>query len=501
MNMRSTKIVKIAAFAVVYIFFQTSCSKEFLDQKPNNSITDENFYKTEDDAIRATNAVYNPLQGLYNGAAWQILDIMSDDADKGGSGAGDESDLNDLDNFSMDATQPKLNTYYTQCYLGVQRANLVLGKVPGITGMSETTRKRCLGEAYFLRAYYYYMLVRLFGDVPFYTKPITLEESYNIKRTSKSIVYNGIVSDLISAAGFLPADRFSGDNAGRVNSWAAKGMLASVYLTINEKEKAAEQALAVINSGKYTLNQEYGDNFDVKKENGPESLFEVQYRNVGGSFKFFSQGNVVNTWFAPRNLDLVVDKPGYGFNVPTEDLVSEYERDKDKKIIDKRRPASIWMPGDVFDGQTFPPSQDGSPRGYNVRKYFVSKNIEFADANGWSCAGNIPVMRYSEVLLIAAEALGAGAGDKYINEVRKRAGLSDIQSGSTDFLEAVYKERRIEFSSEMHRWFDLIRHPDPNYMLNKMRAVGKNPSQKHYLMPLPQIERDKNPNLTQNDGY
>jgi hypothetical protein len=112
-------------------------------------------------------------------------------------------------------------------------------------------------------------------------------------------------------------------------------------------------------------------------------------------------------------------------------------------------------------------------------------------------------MRYSEVLLIAAEALGSGEGDKHINAVRKRAGLPDIQVGlSADaFLAAVYKERRIEFSAEMHRWFDLIRHPDPNYMVTVMQAAGKNAQAKHMLMPIPQGERDKNPNLTQNPGY
>jgi hypothetical protein len=500
--MKSNKITKIVGLASICILFQTSCSKDYLNLTPNNSITDDNFYKTEDDAIRATNAVYTPLQGLYNGAAWQILDIMSDDADKGGNGAGDEADINDLDNFTMNPNQPKINTYYSQCYQGVQRANLVIEKVPGIASMNESTRKRCLGEAYFLRAYYYYMLVRLFGDVPFYTKPITSEQSYTITRTDKSIVFDGIIADLIASASFLPLEKYSGENAGRVNEGSARGMLASVYLTLNQKEKAAEQALAVINSGIYDLNPKYGDNFNLKNENGIESLFEVQYRNVGGSFSFFSQGNVVNTWFAPRAMDLVVDKPGYGFNVPTQDFVNQYERDPTTDtIIDKRRSSSIWMPGDVYDGKTFPPSQDGSPRGYNVKKYFVSKNVEFADANGWSCAGNIPILRYAEVLLIAAEAFGKGAGDEYINKVRKRAGLADLQVGSGDFLEAVYKERRLEFSSEMHRWFDLIRHPEPGYMIKKMKAAGKTPSQKHYLMPLPQIEIDKNPNLKQNAEY
>ena len=501
--MKSSKILKIAAFAFAYLVIQTSCKKEFLDLKPNNSVTDENFYQSETDAIRATNACYSPLQGLYNGAAWQIIDIMSDDADKGGGGASDAAEINELDNFSLNSFNPRINTYYVQCYLGIQRANLVIEKVPKIEVMNPTIRGRSKGEAHFLRAFYYYMLVRLYGDVPLYTKPITLPEAYEIKRSSKELVYSTIISDLDSAILLLQKTKYTGEDVGRVNSWAARGMLASVYLTRNQKEKAAEQALAVINSGLYSLNSNFGDNFDVNKENGPESLFEVQYRNSGGSFIYFGQGNVLNCWFAPRARDLVINS-GYGFNIPTQDFVNQYEKDASQKIKDKRRPASIWMPGDEFDGKTQPASLEGSPNGFNIRKYFVSAKNTSADSDGWSCAGNVPILRYAEVLLIAAEALGAGVGEVYINEVRTRAGLPDIQTGLSpdQFLEAVYKERRIEFVAEMHRWFDLLRHPNPNYMINVMKAAGKSSVQpKHYLMPIPQEERDRNPNLTQNAGY
>ena len=133
--MKSKNITWIAFLAMI-LMVQTSCQKDYLDLKPNNSITDENFYQTEEDAIRATNAAYTPAQGLYNGAAWQILDIMSDDADKGGGGAGDEADVNDLDNFAMNSFNPKITNYYTQCYLGIQRANLVIDRIPGIAAMS-----------------------------------------------------------------------------------------------------------------------------------------------------------------------------------------------------------------------------------------------------------------------------------------------------------------------------------------------------------------------------
>lgn len=502
----SNKILRL--FTLLLAAGLIACDKDFLDQTPNNSITDANFYRTEADAVAAVNSVYTPAMGLYNGAAWQLLDVMSDDSDKGGGGANDAVEVYELDNFTLNSFNPIVATYYGQCYQGIQRACIVLEKVPAITQMSSTIRKRCLGEAHFLRGYYYFMLVRLFGDVPLYTTPISLPESYNIKRSPKAEVYKTIITDLEAADSLLPAARYTGADAGRVNGLTARGMLASVYLTMGKEyyPKAAEMALAVIDSGVYSLNPQYKNNFGIANENGRESMFEIQYRNAGQSWSFFGQGSVLNCWMAPR-AQKIVQSSGYGFNVPTQDFVNQYERNSNGGIIDDRRVPSIWMPGDkvMAGGRLYeqPASLEGSPLGYNVKKYFVSIDSTLADAGGWSCAGNVPVMRYAEVLLIAAEALGSGAGEQYLNQVRARAKLPPISPGldETAFRNAIYKERRLEFAFEMHRWFDLIRHPEPNYMVTVMNAAGKNAQQRHYLMPIPQVERDKNPNLTQNPGY
>jgi hypothetical protein len=427
---------------------------------------------------------------------------MSDDTDKGGGGANDGVEVYELDNFTLSSFNPMVNTYYVQNYLGVQRANIVLQKVPQITEISPSVKSRSLGEAYFLRGFYYYMLVRLYGDVPLYTTPITLEDAFKIGRSPKAQVYDTIIADLNRAITLLPKTRYTGDDAGRVNSWSAKGMLASVYLTLNNKTLAAQNAIEVINSNVYDLNTNYADNFSLATENSRESLFEVQYRTAGQTWNFFGQGQVMNCFFGPRAENLVASS-GYGFNIPTPEFVANYERTPAGVIIDRRRPASMWMPGDKFDSYTQKASLEGSPNGYNCRKYFVPATNVASDAGGWSCALNVPVLRFAEVLLIAAEASGPGAGDQYINRVRTRAGLPNVQSSLSDaaFLEAVYKERRVELAFEMHRWFDLIRHPNPNYMVTTMTAAGKNAQTKHLLMPIPQGERDKNPNLSQNAGY
>jgi len=488
---------------ILLLLSATACNNDFLNLKPNNAITDENFYQTQADAIAATNAVYSPAQGLYNGAAWQLLDVMSDNSDKGGGGANDGPEVYELDNFTLTTFNPMVNNYYGQCYQGIQRANIVISKVPSIS-MSSDIKNRCLGEARFLRGFYYYMLVRLFGDVPLYTKPITLDESYNIGRASKAQVYDTLLNDFAVAAKLLPGTRYVGEDRGRVTKWAALGMAASAYLTIGDKPKAASMALDVINNaGVFGLNGNYADNFDITKENGFESLFEIQYRNAGQSWSFFGQGSIVNCFFAPR-LQNIVQSSGYGFNIPTQEFMDKYERNGAGQIIDSvRRKATVWIPGDRWDSYVQPSNLEGSPRGYNVRKYFVPVTNTAADAGGWSCSQNLPVLRFAEVLLIAAEALGPGAGEVYLNRVRARAKLNPIQGGlsQSQYQEAIYRERQVELAFEFNRWFDLLRHPDPNYMLNTMRAQGKNIQEKHKLMPIPQNERDKNRNLTQNPGY
>jgi hypothetical protein len=498
------KIVKYILFTVLFTAFAglTACQKDYLDVKPNDRISDENFYTTQDAAVQAVTAIYSSSTPLFNGAGWQLLDIMSDNSDKGGGGANDGVEVFELDQFTLNSQNPLVRTYFAQCYQGIQRANIALERIPGIT-MGAEIKNRSIGEAYFFRGFYYYMLVRLFGDVPLFTSPITPGQSYTIARSPKALVYETIVKDLDSAAKCLPATRYTGDNRGRVNKWAAKGLLASVYLTQQDKVNAARLADEVINSGVYTLNANYADNFDIYKENGPESLFEIQYRSSGGTFRFDEPGSSMNTFFAPRGQDLVINT-GYGFNIPTPEFVAKYEKENGV-IIDKRRAASIWMPGDKDPYSTYvqPASLEGSPNGYNVRKYYIPASNAAASKDGWSASNNVNVLRYAEVLLIAAEAKGPAAGLPFINQVRKRAGLPDLQMNlsDADYLEAVYKERQLELCFEMNRWFDLLRHPDPNYMVKTMNAQGKNAQDKHKLMPIPQDERDKNPNLTQNPGY
>lgn len=512
MNIKFVKrLILIVAIGVSF----SQCKKSLLNIEPTIPISSvDNYYQNETEAVAAVNAAYTPLSAIYNGAAWHLGDIMSDDADLGGGGGGDGIETAELDNFNMNSFNPIINLMWAQCYYGVLRSNLVLDRVPLVPVMTESVRKRSLGEARFLRALYYYHLVRLFGDVPLYTNVITAVEASSIARSPKQQVYDTIINDLKEAELLLPVNNpyTSGGstfpNEGRATAGAAKGMLASVYLTLGDKVNAALKAKEVIDNKAlygYDLWTNYEDNFKLENENGKESLFEVQYRSGGGTFQDFGAGSKMNTFFGPRAQN-VVQTSGYGWNVPTRNFVDQYEKTGSdySTIIDTRRERTIWLPGDTYGTYTQPSQLVGSPFGFNVKKYFIPIDNIPGDDGQWRSALNVSLLRYAEILLIYAEAAGPAAGKPYADEVRLRAGLAALPVGLTDaqWLEAMYKERRLEFGFEMHRWYDLLRHPDANYFINVMTAAGKtNIQPKHRYMPIPQGEIDKNSNLIQNDGY
>ena len=362
-----------------------------------------------------------------------------------------------------------------------------------------------MGEAKFLRAKYYFDLVRCFGDVPLLTAPPASPADAAIPRTPAAQVYAQIVTDLQDAIASLPAS-YNGSDLGRATKWAATGLLAKVLLTQGNKAAAAARALEVINSGTFSLWTNYGDNFKLENENtnGKESLFEVQYvYDPSQSYDFNHLGFAGNEFFAPRGQGLS-PLGGYGFNVPEPNFVDGYEAG------DRRRAVTIFRPGDPYPaGSTIlsqPATLVGSPNGYNVRKWLVSKSVTYV----WDSPLNFPVLRLAEMYLIAAEGLGSTAdGYKYVNVVRRRAFGDDITSpnaqphdlnsnNTNNFAAAVLRERRYELAFEDDRWFDLKR---TGSLLNNAHLLGKGIKPFNIVLPIPQSERDANPNLTQNDGY
>ncbi len=491
----------------------TGCGEKFLEEAPVDQITDANFYKTQQDAIQATNAAYSELtkEGQYNSAQW-AFDIMADNSVTGGDDGNDGIEYKQMEAFSIPSTNFVVNRLWGGSFIGVQRANLVLQKVPDIADMDPAIKSRCLGEAQFLRAKFYFDLVRAYGDVPLFTTPPATPAEVNIPRTPAAQVYAQIEKDLIAAIGNLPGS-YSGADLGRATKWAATGLLAKVYITEGKKAEAATQARAVISGSGKTMWADYADNFKVSNENqnAKESLFEIQYINGRNEYDRNQVGSAMNEFFGPRGANQTPGS-GYGFNVPEPDFVNGYEAG------DKRKAATIFVPGDVFpDGKVQSNKATGSPFGYNVRKWFVGK----VNTNIWDSGLNVPMMRLAEVYLILAEAVGPTAeGLEAINKVRRRAfGLAidtpsakDLTANTADFTGAVLRERKYELAFEFDRWFDLKRYNGTQYGLIPvmtaqaayLRTLGITrgiPTATNLVLPIPQSELDANPGLKQNPGY
>jgi tetratricopeptide (TPR) repeat protein len=355
-----------------------------------------------------------------------------------------------------------------------------------------------MGEAYFLRAHYYFILARYFGDVPLVTKPLSSDDDLFPARNPVSDIYDLIISDLKNAITLLPQkSTYSQKDMGRASKGAAYGILAKVYLTLGNYQEAVNMATQVEGLG-YSLNPNYADNFNIENENSQESIFEVQYASDGG-YSFWdneNQASWASPFMGPRGANFVGG--GYGWNQPTQEFMNQYEDGDARKDI-----TTLYQGCPSFDGKDYESSY--SYTGYNVRKFLVPLSIVPSYDNS---PLNFPVLRYADVLLMKAEALNelgqTSQAETYLNRIRNRAGLSNIQTGlsQNDFRDAVLKERRLELAFEGQRWFDLIRVENGQYGLDFLHSIGKsNASQKHLLFPVPQIEIDRNPKLTQNPGY
>jgi starch-binding outer membrane protein, SusD/RagB family len=491
--------------AILLVISITSC-KKYLDKAPLDSINTANFFKTEADAIAAINGAYQPLQWpkLYNLRIWST-DIWAGNSIVGAGGGTDGIETQDIANFVTSTDNAAALDIWRGPAPGILRCNLVLKNVPGMN-ISPSLKDRILGEAHFLRAHYYFILVRLFGDVPLITEPQTPEDDLRPSRTPKEKVYELILNDLNEAVNLLPErSAYSGADIGRASKGSAVGMLAKVQLTLGNYAETVLLCRQVTSLG-YRLNADYADNFNPATENSAESLFEVQFQGKT-SYSFWdneNQASWVSTFTGPRNSNFVGG--GYGWNQPVEEFVNQYEAGDNRK--DK---TILYVGCPPFDSQDYQASFSNT--GFNLRKFLVPKSVSpDYDTN----PADWPVLRYSDVLLMEAEALcelnrldeaqaastSIDAGGP-LNRVRRRAGLPDVQGLSQAALrEKIRKERRMELAFEGSRWYDLVRYDNGQYAADFFHSIGKtNFAAKHLLLPIPQKEIDANPNLSQNPGY
>lgn len=515
----------------------TSCNDWLKEESPGTTQL-EDFFTGGAVCIQTINACYTPLAWEYNKtyfSEWIIGDIASDDALKGGQNVLDGPDTYDIDNFKVLPNNAVLLDYYRAKYQGIIRCNLALREVAKVEPDDEMTesRKDCLlGEAHFLRAFYYFQLVRVFGGVPMIDFVVDSSDRWIQPRATAEEVYEHIVADLIAAEKLLwNKSKYPATDLGRATRGAAQAMLCKVYLYMKDYDKAYEWGKTWVDSqykaGEYSLNAVYADNFTLKGENGVESVFEIQYMEEGtsdyGEGFGFTRGTFTTVLTRPRQHKFKGDT-GWGWNHPTHNLYAEFEAG------DARREATIG----VLDAETSMIEEVnylGSPY-YNMKTaYFVDDTYVPLDHQSRSPL-NYKLIRASDVLLLYAEAaLESGkdvnAAKWALEEVRSRAranateanalpafpGYNNYTDNTESLRSAIRHERRVELGMEGHRWFDLVRWGIAYQVLDKDNgSYGKNESAEARaemanftvgrceLYPIPSEEIALNP-MEQNPGY
>lgn len=483
------------AFSLTAVGGLVSCADEFLEKAPKGELTSENFFQDANQAEQAVNAIYAHLRSFnvhvfsYIG----ITDIASDDADKG-SVPGDAGFLQDINDFTFDANNTAVNGIWSGYYQGIFRANQVLTNVPDIQ-MEEELKTRLLGEARFLRAYFYFFLVRTYGDIPLIDRPLNPDE-YQQARVPAAQIYDFIEEDLTFAIANLPEkSEYSATDLGRATSGAAKAYLAKVHLYQEDFAAAFQLAQEVINSGEYELYPNYEAIFRREGEHSSESIFEVSTVGLeqgGGASQFNEVQGIRGN---PNN--------GWGFNSPSADLIAAYEEN------DPRLGATVIINGDTLStGEVVKADPNMGANARFSKKAWIPERPPIGFGNS---GANIRLFRYADLLLIAAEAaneLGNSAEAlNYLNQVRERARQGDstilpdvTTTDQAELRNAIWQERRVELAMEQHRYFDLVRQGQAETVFNNL-DINWTPN-KHEVFPIPQAEIDiSGGTLTQNPGY
>ena len=492
---------KLSAWVMLMVLW-AGCS-EFLEEPDKSNFTLENYFTKPEHAESVVNATYESLMpvtgGGFNGGPWMMLEFATGLANTELGQAQNSIFVRNLVNNSDNGYG---QTYWTSRYRGIANANLAIAKIPEIN-MDEAAKNRYLGEARYLRALYYYELVRIFGKVPLITEPINLNspEMYPDPATEEAI-FNQIVEDLETAeSSGLPYT----DPSGRATLGAIKSLLSSVYLTMagyplqkgeEYYEKAANKSKEVIDSGQYQLFTSYDHLHDPEKKNVEENIFMVQ-------FAAFIHPSNWQTSIIPYNQGISAYSDETGAIFANKEFVESYE-EGDKRVREKE-----------FYYRTFTLSSDRSQEvdlgGYYIYKHFDTE----AHLSTTSSDLNWPMMRYAEVLLIYAEAANEVNGPspeayEAVNLIRRRAELADLEGLSQqEFREAVWRERWFELSFENKTWYDMARlrkafnvnTREFEDFVGHQFSYGPTLKERELLFPIPTAEIRNNSKLVQNTGY
>ena len=473
------KNLKLGISTLLMLLLLAGCKKEFLEKSPPDALTEVGFYNSAERAQLGVNAIYVSLQSAWSINLYRINDVPS------GEVLLSNTVPLEYNNFTYFPALNQIHDTWRGLYEGVYRSNLAIANIPGIN-IADALKSQYVGEAKFLRALFYFDLVNIFGAVPLVTQPLPDTDASLIARTPVADVYKVIIADLLAAEAGLPVSH-SGANLGRVTKGAAQALLGKVYLYNKDYANAEKYFLLVINSGKYGLMDNFQEVWHRSFENNKESIFEVQFADIGGSGSNGRNGSYLPAVNGATGSGLATKRAFDAFD-PT----------------DPRRAMSIFRPGDSFAPNvstalaTF--SAVWSATGYAVKKGMWP--IMYVNSNGI----NYPIIRYADVLLMYAEAANElnklTEARAAVNQIRARPSVNmpAITAANTgnkaDMFIAINKERQVELMFEFIRFNDLRRW---GLALQELGPIGY--QAKHALFPIPQLELDINPKLTQNQGW
>ncbi|TVZ57219.1 SusD-like starch-binding protein associating with outer membrane [Lutibacter sp. Hel_I_33_5] len=486
------KIIYKITVALVVLFTINSCD-EYLEITPEGKQNTENYFNVPQDYHDALVGVYDLLNttALNN----MLGEIASDNTLCGGENPTDVLEWQQIDDMIHTPDNGALRSIWQWMYAGISRANYI------VEFQDKTQfqgKEQVLAENLFLRSYYYFELVKFFGDVPLYTDGrISIADTQTIEKTPKAEVYSKIEADLNASINKLPWQQ---NQKGRATRGAALALLGKIYLYQKKYDEAADAFNKVIASGQYQLVSDFTTVFLNNNENSVEAVFEVQYSGTqeGASFECFQclEGNFAVGFMGPRfkGGNYAPYASGFSFNIPVQELVDAYETG------DTRKDATI------FDIDAFVAIKTDVTynRGSEHTGFFNKKYIPYADDNvipdqNINRSNNYRAIRYADVLLMAAEANLQATVQKnnpqgLLDQVRDRA-FGDANHRVNATLENVLNERRLELAGEGHRFFDQVR-------TGKTSSIPGFTTSKNEVFPIPRIEIELAGNRwDQNNGY
>lgn len=502
----------------------------FLDKDPLVQPAAEFFFTNDTEANYAIIGIYSLSQGevFELGPFMTVGDNCSDDTDLGNEVSDAYSWLGptaqELTRFEIATNNSQATNLWNQGWTGIGRATLAIDKMEGNEMISAAKRDQFVGEAYFMRAYYYFFMTRQYGRLPIVDHTLTLEEYY-IPRATIEQTWAFIESDLKKAADLLPEkSEYEAEDMGRATRGAALSLLGKAYIYQKKWQEAYDVFMDVVESSEYDLQPVYEDVFTLENENGMEVIYAIQHNTTGTGWANANDGSILS--FYEHNAEpgsTVKWQNGWSMHCPTQDLVDAYEAG------DPRLAATVIFPGEMFDGHVN--LNSSSSTGYQPKKWYIPWDLRSKEDESDN-PKNIIFIRYADVLLYLAEAaneLGkTGEALDFLEDVRGRARASADDANvlpertETDkdaLRDLIWHERRVELACEGQRFFDIVRQGRAGEVMKAYYDKGyetihsdgtRTRSQKgqHYqvgrneLMPIPEAAVTvSNGTMEQNPGY